>query len=122
MTEKEELAALRQEIENWKAIATEQGRRLDELAKQQQHIWNIGHKYWVNHSPDPSISITKAMPVWWFEFRKEDDKIFSSVCGLHDRIVKLEKHCFPGIYDKQPPKLTLVALDGRSVTDDDPRD
>ena len=122
MTDTKELTALRQELENWKAIVTEQSRRLDDLANKQDRIWNLGYYTWASEIPDPAVSITKSMPVWWFEFRNENKKMFDEIIDQHFRLVVLEKHCFPGIHEKKPPKLMLVATDGKNLADDPQED
>jgi len=86
MTDTKELTALRQELENWKAIVTEQSRRLDDLANKQDRIWNLGYYTWASEIPDPAVSITKSMPVWWFEFRNENKKMFDEIIDQHFRL------------------------------------
>jgi hypothetical protein len=122
MTEKEELAALRQEIENWKAIATEQGRRLDEISKWQDHVWTISRKYWSKILPDPRERMSKRMPAFYEELAKADEDLSMKIFEVHQKVIALQRIVIPEMFERKPPKLTVVAADGENLPDDRRKD
>jgi hypothetical protein len=111
MTEKEELAALRQEIENWKMIATEQDRRLDEISKWQAHVWTISRKYWDKIPPDPRELVSKRMPALYEELANADDKLSMRIFDVDDKIIALQRIVTPEKFERKPPNLTVVVAD-----------
>lgn len=101
MNEKEELVALRQEIENWKTIAAEQGRRLDELT---QRVESEAQAY--------SRELYEIL-----EWRKYNDP---QVDRIIEAVIRLNEIVLPNAYQdllksRERKPLGLIAEDGKIV-------
>lgn len=101
MNENEELAALRQEIENWKTIATEQGRRLDELA---QRVESESQAF--SHELDQIL-----------EWRRYNDP---QIDRIIDAVIRLNEIVLPNAYkdllkSRERKPLGLISEDGKIV-------
>lgn len=98
MTDSEDISALRQEVENWKLIAIEQGRRLDLMNKRLNNYINREHEYM---PPPPTASMADLCLGKWADKRLEGtfECIWGVLTWIDARLVAIEKQ--PGIVPKK---------------------
>ena len=100
MTDSEDIAALRQEVENWKLIAIEQGRRLDIIARRLNTPCDDEHF----PTSDDDMRVASETDLWqikfrWRIFERDFDNLSSLVRWIEARLVAIEKQ--PGIVPKK---------------------
>lgn len=98
MTDSEDITALRQEVENWKLIAIEQGRRLDLMNKRLNKYINREHEH---RPPSPTASVADLCLDKESDGRLERriDCIWDVLTWLDARLVAIENQ--PGIVPKK---------------------
>ena len=100
MTDSEDIAALRQEVENWKLIAIEQGRRLDIITRRLNTPCDDEHM----PTSDDDMRVASETDLWqikfrWRIFERDFDNLSSLVRWIEARLVAIEKQ--PGIVPKK---------------------
>ncbi len=95
MTDSEEIAALRQEVENWKLIAVEQGRRTDLMNKRLNNYINREHMPPPPTEDEIDLCIVKEAAK---RLERRVDCIWDVLTWLDARLVAIEKQ--PGIVPK----------------------